>query len=881
MCHLRDIGNKVVRRMARQKLSGSWNKWRDFMEEIYEQREKADDVEAERVRIEERQKKVANRLLNTRLAGAFDGWVAAVRRKKEQRALVEKSLRRMRRVLMHGAFQRWAEMAEEAKEMRAKVARVLGKIMHRELAGAFQNWLEVVQESKERAANLEEIMAKAVLRMTQAKLAAAFSRWHEYAVERAEMRRKLKMAAMRMMKRVLTASWLKWTEFVEESKLERARMEELMAKAVGKFINKFMGAAFERWKEMTIEHQEQRRILMGAVGRLKSRQLAGAWGRWKDFIEELRQAEERKREHQERVIARFLKGTLAKSWRTWYENWQELAHMRNVVKGALKRMAQRAISASFNKWYELVEEKRETEAKLRKALIRMTNICVASAFTKWEGMVRRKRDARLKAMGARQMQLGAGEFAAPIIEQIKKMAADGKALLAQPKVEGQRKPSEALVREVGYRIENLSRLQRTLQAGFVNDPNYKPTDDPDDAGIREDIEPELSGAKEEILDELTRLHGAMMALSEERHALQSQMAAMLNQQRDEEKKIMFVFRHKIAEELQRGESDLQNRLVRLVNSMRSPNWFVDQRRQIEEDRARAAEERATREKEEEDALPPVVASGDITASAEFRPRTVHGPAVIEAQEHARPVPLSAQESLSGQSIRRPKDSLQEEFIDNTDRALAESGGADVTAEVLLSRTALQRRPAPPGGAPKPVKSVRKLVPRVAASVPSSNLWQSSEGAAQGDRRGSGLSAWGSPAAAEDFFGDSSDWGFHVGPGAGAVTTLPDIVTPGGKPRPSDPGSRRENLIPPTGIQGIGQGPIRDLMTPTAGVSPRQPLVYGGAVSAAAPRHGRSVSGSRPTTGLQPRTGSAGREGPRPAPPAGPPGAITTPRASFS
>jgi septal ring factor EnvC (AmiA/AmiB activator) len=287
-------------------------------------------------------------------------------------------------------------------------------------------------------------------------------------------------------------------------------------------------------------------------------------------------------------------------------------------------------------------------------------------------------------MGARQMQLGAGEFAAPIIEQIKQMAADGKALLENPKVEGQRKPSEAVVREVGYRIENLSRMQHALKSGFVDDPTYKPTDDPDDAGIREDIEPEITGAREEILDELGRLHGAMTALSEERQALQSQMAAMLNQQRDEEKKMMYVFRHKLAEELRRGEADLQNRLGRLVNSMRSPNWFVDQRKKIEEDRARAAEERANHEKAMEDGLPPEIHSGDITASREFRPRTEHGPAVVESQEHQRPLPLSAEESLTGMSIRRPKDTLQEEFIENTERALAESGGGGGTCCIQSS-----------------------------------------------------------------------------------------------------------------------------------------------------------------------------------------------------
>jgi len=50
------------------------------------------------------------------------------------------------------------------------------------------------------------------------------------------------------------------------------------------------------------------------------------------------------------------------------------------------------------------------------------------------------------------MQLGAGEFAAPIIEHIKEMARLGKALLENPK-NGARAPSDAVVRDVGVRIE--------------------------------------------------------------------------------------------------------------------------------------------------------------------------------------------------------------------------------------------------------------------------------------------------------------------------------------------------------------------------------------------------------------------------------------------
>ena len=116
------------------------------------------------------------------------------------------------------------------------------------------------------------------------------------------------------------------------AEVERLRIEQLMAKAVGRFLHRIMSGAWERWRDVAIEHREQRKILMKAVARMKSRQLAGAWNRWQEWLVDKKEAEENKRLHTERVIARFLKGTLAKAWRTWHENWQEALRIRNIVK---------------------------------------------------------------------------------------------------------------------------------------------------------------------------------------------------------------------------------------------------------------------------------------------------------------------------------------------------------------------------------------------------------------------------------------------------------------------------------------------------------------------------------------------------------------------
>ena len=141
-------------------------------------------------------------------------------------------------------------------------------------------------------------------------------------------------------------------------------------------------------------------------------------------------------------------------------------------------------------------------------------------------------------------------------------------------------------------------------------------------------------------------------------------------------------------------------------------------------------------------------------------------------------------------------------------------------------------------------------------------------------------------------GAPAEWGFHVGIDAEG-SAGGDRWTPA------------MGISPPTGVTGTNPNP-----KPASKSSARlPPLMYGGTVSAAAPRHGRAVpstngggngpghgaakaavrqqqprgdvspgreEGSRP---VPPSVLGPGREAPRPAPPQGPPGAIQSPRAS--
>ena len=66
---------------------------------------------------------MAFRLVNARLAGAFDGWRSSAQRRKDQREMVTQSIKRMTAQKLAGAFYRWAEAVEEIKEMRVKVKR--------------------------------------------------------------------------------------------------------------------------------------------------------------------------------------------------------------------------------------------------------------------------------------------------------------------------------------------------------------------------------------------------------------------------------------------------------------------------------------------------------------------------------------------------------------------------------------------------------------------------------------------------------------------------------------------------------------------------------------------------------------------------------------
>ena len=141
-------------------------------------------------------------------------------------------------------------------------------------------------------------------------------------------------------------------------------------------------------------------------------------------------------------------------------------------------------------------------------------------------------------------------------------------------------------------------------------------------------------------------------------------------------------------------------------------------------------------------------------------------------------------------------------------------------------------------------------------------------------------------------GAPAEWGFHVG--------IEAEGSAGG-----DRWTPAMGISPPTGVTGTNPNP-----KPASKSSARlPPLMYGGGVSAAAPRHGRAVLSTnggangpgpgaakaavrqqQPRADVSPgREGESrpvppsalapGREGPRPAPPQGPPGAIASPRAS--
>ena len=85
---------------------------------------------------------------------------------------------------------------------------------------------------------------------------------------------------------------------------------------------------------------------------------------------------------------------------------------------------------------------------------------------------------------------------------------------------------------------------------------------------------------------------------------------------------MFLSLRHYTEELKKGEDMLGKRLGRLVNSMREPNWFLEQRRKLDEDRRRQQEELEQRMNDEEAMLiPPSVEPEDINSVRRCRLKT--------------------------------------------------------------------------------------------------------------------------------------------------------------------------------------------------------------------------------------------------------------------
>jgi protein SFI1 len=97
-------------------------------------------AQADRAEEERKQKvmaRIAGRIMNRTISGAFDRWMEMTQEAKEMRILLERCASKMMNKAMSGAFDRWYEMTQESIEMKVKLRRFMLRILNKELANAF------------------------------------------------------------------------------------------------------------------------------------------------------------------------------------------------------------------------------------------------------------------------------------------------------------------------------------------------------------------------------------------------------------------------------------------------------------------------------------------------------------------------------------------------------------------------------------------------------------------------------------------------------------------------------------------------------------------------------------------------------------------------
>ena len=329
----------------------------------------------QRARLEAREHtikmRVVQRMRQTPLIAALQGWRQQATAQKELVAKARRVVLRLRNCTLVAGFERWLEKTREERQMRNKARKVMMRLLKAGLVLAFELWREHGGELRRQ----REILEKVAVRMRNGSVCKAFARWNENAREMRRQRSVMQRVAQRMMKAGIVLAFQQWCTSVKEEKDLKAKA----LKVVLRMWNSALVLAFERWREHITEEKGMRQKANKVVLRMWNSALVLAFERWCEHIAE----EKGMRQKANKVIMRFTKAGMVRGFERWRDHVAEEKVMRNKALKVVQRMMNSAVAMAFEVWLHHVVHDRELKVTAVKVVKRWLNQTLSHAVDLW------------------------------------------------------------------------------------------------------------------------------------------------------------------------------------------------------------------------------------------------------------------------------------------------------------------------------------------------------------------------------------------------------------------------------------------------------------------------------------------------------------------
>jgi len=280
------------------------------------------------------------RLGHSSVATCFALWRGACTEARQNRAVlarVERLLKRMLNRAVSITFLAWAENAAEQSRRRYSLQKLVTRWQRLQLASPFHDWLEWVEEVRENRLTLR----KAIHRMTRVAIAGAFMRWKDNVLDgraQAAALARAQRIMLRLRNRTVSGAFNAWRETASEVK----RLRYSMRKLVLRWQRLQLAGPFHDWVDCMEEVRENRLMLRKAIHRMTRVAMAGSFAKWQDATTEARlhaAAIHRAR----RIVLRMQRRSLAAAFECFVDNCSEQCEIRGKMRSGLADIARHVI----------------------------------------------------------------------------------------------------------------------------------------------------------------------------------------------------------------------------------------------------------------------------------------------------------------------------------------------------------------------------------------------------------------------------------------------------------------------------------------------------------------------------------------------------------